>query len=61
MLQILVWFSDISVRHIASSFKVQQARDSVLKVFESGGGGTIILSLVLLGPENGSTASFETL
>lgn len=61
MLRILVWFTDLSVRRFASIFRDQQAKESVLKVFEPGGGGTIILSLGLFGPENGSVTSFETL
>ena len=61
MLRILVWFTDFSVRHIASIFRVKQAEDSVLKFSEPRGWGTISLNLVLLGPDEGSITSFETL
>jgi hypothetical protein len=61
MLRILVWFTDLSVRRFASIFRDQQAKKSVLKVFEPGVGDTVILSLVLFGPENGSIISFVIL
>jgi hypothetical protein len=61
MLRILVWFTDVSVRRIASFLRVLQIKDSVLDVFDRVVGGTDIPGLVLLGPGNGSIIYFETL